>query len=224
MTTHATGAATLTDTGIPGLRATTPFPLPFAPTVHARAFLLERPSGNLLVYSTGALAGELDALRAAGGAQRQYLNHWHESLWGFAPSSCTPGWSSTPPTRRRSSAAAASRRRSTARSTSTRSSRRSRFPATPRRDRVPGEERRPPPALHRRLALPQRRGWRAAVLESSDRARYLESLELIRALDFDVLVPWASSAGGLLLARVTPDERRARLDEIIARVRDGADA
>ena len=37
--------------------------------------------------------------------------------------------------------------------------------------------------------------WVAALLDSSERAPYLESLELIRELDFDVLVPWAASAG-----------------------------
>ena len=38
--------------------------------------------------------------------------------------------------------------------------------------------------------------WVAALLDSSDREAYLESLALIRELDFDVLVPWAASAGG----------------------------
>ena len=33
------------------------------------------------------------------------------------------------------------------------------------------------------------------MLDSSERRHYLESLELIRELDFDVLVPWAASAG-----------------------------
>ena len=33
------------------------------------------------------------------------------------------------------------------------------------------------------------------MLDSSDRAAYLDSLELIRELDFDVLVPWAATAG-----------------------------
>jgi hypothetical protein len=33
------------------------------------------------------------------------------------------------------------------------------------------------------------------VLQSSDRASYIESLGLIEELDFDVLVPWAATAG-----------------------------
>ncbi len=35
----------------------------------------------------------------------------------------------------------------------------------------------------------------ATVLDRSDRGDYIESLEIIRALDFDVLVPWASTTG-----------------------------
>ncbi len=225
MATHPTGTDALTDTGIRGLRATTPFPLPFAATVHARAFLLERPAGNLLLYSTGALAGELDALRRAGGAQRQYLNHWHESLWGFAPPELHARLivhaADAPEVERRGGEAATFDRPFQLDGD---------FEAIP----IPGHT---PGATaylwdngdHRllftgdSLYLSGER-WRAAVLDSSDRARYLESLELIRELDFDVLVPWACDADGQFLAHVTEEERRARLDEIIARVKAGADA
>jgi len=224
MTAHATDPGALAETGIRGLRATTPFPLPFAPDVHARAFLLERPAGNVLVYSTGALAGELDALRAAGGAQRQYLNHWHESLWGFAP----------PELHARlivhGDDAAEVARRGGEPSTFDRA-----FPLDDDFEAIPIPGHTPGATAylwrsgdHRllfsgdSLYLSDGR-WRAAVLDSSDRARYLDSLALIRELDFDVLVPWATSADGPLLAHVTADERRARLDEIIARVRAGAD-
>src|SRR5918994_669502 len=70
---------------IAGLWASSPQPLPFAPKLAVRAFLLERPAGNLLVYSTGNLPVDADAIRARGGATRQFLNHWHEALWGVAP-------------------------------------------------------------------------------------------------------------------------------------------
>ncbi len=163
--------------------------------------------------------------RAAGGAQRQYLNHWHESLWGFAP----------PELHSRlivhAADAAEVERRGGEPATFDRPFHlEDDFAAIP----IPGHT---PGATaylwasgdHRvlftgdSLYLSGER-WRAAVLDSSDRARYVESLELIRELDFDVLVPWASSAGGPFVAHVTADERRARLDEVIARVRAGADA
>ena len=46
--------------------------------------------------------------------------------------------------------------------------------------------------------------WRAAVLESSDRERYVRSLELLRDLEFDVLVPWAAPADGPVRGRGQP--------------------
>ena len=42
--------------------------------------------------------------------------------------------------------------------------------------------------------------WVAAVLKSSDREAYVESLELMRGLDFDVLVPWNVTGGAALPA------------------------
>ena len=63
--------------------------------------------------------------------------------------------------------------------------------------------------------------WRAAVLPSSDRAAYLESLALVRELDFDVLVPWV--AKGAEYAFTDRADARRRIDAIIDRVRGGAD-
>ena len=60
--------------------------------------------------------------------------------------------------------------------------------------------------------------WRAAVLESSDRAAYLESLLLLRDLDFDVLVPWAAGEGEPNHALTTAADARRRIDAIVQRV------
>ena len=65
--------------------------------------------------------------------------------------------------------------------------------------------------------------WVAAVLESSDRALYIESLELIRELDFDLLVPWAATGGGPFYAHTDRDDARRRIDAILERVRRGQD-
>jgi glyoxylase-like metal-dependent hydrolase (beta-lactamase superfamily II) len=64
--------------------------------------------------------------------------------------------------------------------------------------------------------------WVAAVLDSSDRAAYLQSLELIRDLDFDVLVPWAASAGQPFHEVTNAADSRRRIDALIERVRRGA--
>jgi hypothetical protein len=63
---------------------------------------------------------------------------------------------------------------------------------------------------------------RAAVLESSDRAAYIDSLELLRDLDFDVLVPWLASNGDPYAATGAADAR-GRIDAILARLRCGED-
>ena len=61
--------------------------------------------------------------------------------------------------------------------------------------------------------------WVAAVLDSSEREPYVESLELIRELDFDVLVPWiATNPYYVVTSRANA---RRRIDEILRRVRRG---
>jgi glyoxylase-like metal-dependent hydrolase (beta-lactamase superfamily II) len=63
--------------------------------------------------------------------------------------------------------------------------------------------------------------WVAAVLGSSDRGRYLQSLELLRELDFDVLVPWAATAGQAYHALTSQPDTKRRIDAILERVRRG---
>lgn len=63
--------------------------------------------------------------------------------------------------------------------------------------------------------------WVAAVLGSSDREAYLAGLELIRALEFDVLVPWAATAGEPWHAPTDRADTGRRIDAILERVRRG---
>ncbi|WP_208322191.1 MBL fold metallo-hydrolase [Paramicrobacterium fandaimingii] len=64
--------------------------------------------------------------------------------------------------------------------------------------------------------------WKAVVLDESLRGAYLESLAIVRDLEFDVLVPWGTTEDGpsFGLAR-TPTEIRERVDRIIERVQAG---
>src|SRR5918992_556655 len=59
---------------IPGIRASAPQRLPFAPSLEIRAVVLERERGNVLVYST-------DTLDGTEGVSRWYLNHGHEAMF-----------------------------------------------------------------------------------------------------------------------------------------------
>ena len=63
--------------------------------------------------------------------------------------------------------------------------------------------------------------WTAAVLDSSDRALYLKSLELIRELDFDVLVPWGATGGQPFYALTDRADTRRRVDALLEEIRRG---
>ena len=54
------------------------------------------------------------------------------------------------------------------------------------------------------------------MLDSSDRDAYVRSLELLRGLEFDVLVPWAAAADGPAYAETDRDDARARIDAVLA--------
>jgi len=67
---------------IPGLYASAPAGLSFAPSMQIRAFLLRRRQGNLLVYSAGTVADDAREIEELGGISRHYVNHWHEASFG----------------------------------------------------------------------------------------------------------------------------------------------
>jgi glyoxylase-like metal-dependent hydrolase (beta-lactamase superfamily II) len=205
-------SAPATAVQIPGLHASAPHPLPFAPALGIRAFRLGRDAGDLLVYSAPAV-GDVS------GVQRQYLNHWHEAAFGGeatgVPLFCNEH-----------DRVAVERSTPVAHVFSKRHVIGSDFEVIPTPGHTPGAT-----AYlwetgeHRMLftgdTLYLDEGeWVAAVLESSDRAAYIESLALMRELDFDVLVPWAAS-GDEYLAPTDVHDARRRLDAIIARLRRG---
>jgi glyoxylase-like metal-dependent hydrolase (beta-lactamase superfamily II) len=197
-------------TTIPGLHASDPEPLPFAPALQIRAFLLERPAGNVLVYSTTTAGGD---------AWRQYLGHGHEA--GFASPAVNA------PLFVHAADRAVVEQHAPVRAAFSRGHMLDDdFEVIPIPGHTPGST-----AYlwesgeHRMLftadTILLRDGeWRAAVLASSDRAAYLESLALLRELDFDVLVPWA--AAGPHYALTDGADARRRIDAIIDRVRSGA--
>lgn len=204
-----------TDIHIPGLQPLGPQPLPFAPSLEIRAFVLEREHGNLLVYSTSELGDP-------GDVSRWYLNHSHEAM--FLPDSVSAPLfvheRERPAVEPRAHVRAAFSKRHTLDDD---------FEVIPTPGHTPGATAYLWDSGEHRLLFTGdtvflRGGeWVAAVLDSSERAAYLDSLELIRELDFDVLVPWAASAGDPYLAVTSGANSRRRIDAIARRVRAGAD-
>lgn len=219
-TDTADAAAALAATEFQGLYASEPEPLPFGRALHARAFLLAREHGNLLVYSVPGLRSGGRDLDSLGGVSRQYLNHGHEAMFASEAEMA--------PLFVHERDRTAVERRAHVRATfSRRHLLDDDFDVIPTPGHTPGAT----------AYLWSGRGgrflftgdtiylsdgeWRAAVLDSSDRDSYIDSLELIRGLDFDVLVPWISSARGPYLDAVTHEEARGRIDAIVERLRRG---
>jgi glyoxylase-like metal-dependent hydrolase (beta-lactamase superfamily II) len=208
-------------TVIPGLHATAPQPLPFAPSLEVRAFLLEREQGNVLVYSTSELEGDAAAIADLGGVSRRYLNHWHEAMFATELDA-----SLFVHERER---AAVEERVHVRGSFSRRHLLDHDLEVIP----TPGHTAGATAFLwdtgdHRALFTGDTiyldgGEWVAAMLESSDRDAYLASLELIRELEFDLLVPWVASAGEPYHAVTSRAEAVRRLDAIIERLRRGED-
>ena len=210
------------ESAISGLYASVAEPLPFAPSLDIRAFLLRREAGNVLVYSVPGLDADAAAIEDLGGISRHYLNHRHEAM--FASS-----WVTAPlfvHEHERASVAGSYHVRGTF-------SRRHTFEDDLELIPTPGHTSGATALLwdsgeHRMLFTGDTiylsdGEWVAAVLESSDRAAYIESLELIRELDFDVLVPWAASAGKPHHSVTDEADARRRIDAILERVRRGDD-
>jgi len=209
------------DTVVPGLYASAPERLPFGRSLDIRAYLLEREAGNLHVYRSDTLRHEASAIRERGGIARQYLNHRHEA----APVNDWVAQTFGAPLFVHADDAEAVSAVAHVRATfSRRHMLDDDFEVIP----IPGHT---PGATaylwhtgsHRvlftgdTLFLSGGR-WGTAVLDSSDRERYRESLELIRGLDFDVLVPAIATAGDPPYATVERDEIERRIDELVARV------
>ena len=205
---------------IPGLHASAPTPLPFAPSLHIRAFLLEREQGNVLIYS--APRADPTTFAEAGGIARAYLNHGHEAMFGDD----LPG---VPLFVHEADRAAAARNRDVRAAFSRGHTLDGDLEVIPTPGHTPGATAYLWDSGRHRLLFTGdtvylRDGeWVAAVLDSSDRDAYLDSLERIRELDYDVLVPWAASAGGPYYAVTGNGEARRRVDAIIERIRRGED-
>jgi hypothetical protein len=209
-----------TETSVPALSASAPEPLPFAPSLHIRAFLLRREAGNVLIYGSPRVA--TGTFAHAGGIARAYLNHRHEAGFGRD----LPG---VPLFVHADDARATAQHRRVRGTFTRRHTLGDDLEVIPTPGHTPGATAYLWDSGERRFlftgdTIYLRDGeWAGAVLGSSDRAAYLESLALLRDLDFDVLVPWAATQGYPYYAVTSSGDARRRIDAIADRIRAGAD-
>jgi glyoxylase-like metal-dependent hydrolase (beta-lactamase superfamily II) len=194
------------------LHASAPQPLPFAPSLVVRSYLLERAGGNLLVYGAETIP--------AGEVARRYLGHWHEAMFAAELDA--------PTLVHERDRARAEQRMSIAGTFTERAVLDGDFEVIPIPGHTPGAT-----AFlwnggeHRYLFTGDSiylvdGEWVVALdVSGADRDAYLDSLELVRELEFDVLVPWAATAGGPPHAVTDATDARRRLDAILDRVRRG---
>jgi glyoxylase-like metal-dependent hydrolase (beta-lactamase superfamily II) len=213
------------DNVIPGLYTSTPEPLGFGPSLEIRAFLLQRERGNLLVYRSEMLKRDVEEVNALGGIWRQYLNHHHEASPACDWVAETFG---APLHVHEEDASEASKVCNVDETFCERHKLDEDFEVIP----IPGHTSGATAFLwdtgqHRVLFTGDtvffvRGRWRAAVLDGiSDREHYIESLELIRTLDFDLILPGIAAAGQPYYAFVEKPEAERRIGEILERLRRG---
>jgi glyoxylase-like metal-dependent hydrolase (beta-lactamase superfamily II) len=197
------------------LHASEPRPLPFAPSLVVRSFGLERDAGNLLLYGA-------ETTPALDGIERRYLGHWHEAMFA-AELDGTPTFvheRDREPAEQRTAIAG----------TFSKPERLGDLELIPIPGHTPGAT-----AFlwdtgdHRLLftgdSLYTVDGeWVVALdVRGADREAYVESLERLRELEFDVLVPWAASADGPPHAVTDATDARRRIGSILDRVGRGED-
>jgi len=218
----STRHATL-ETPIEGLWATPPAQLPYIATAQVRSFLLERRAGNVIVYNSPGLTDAADDIRDHGGATRLVINHGHEAMYG-RPDLDVPVYVHE---RDRAETAAGL---PVAGTFDDRVIIDDDFEVIPTPGHTPGATSYLwDSGKHRFLftgdSLWVEHGeWKAVVLGTSDRAATLDSLALIRDLDFDVLVPWAAIKGQSGIDVTSRSQTRNRINAIITRIEGGGNS
>lgn len=207
---------------IEGLLATPPAQLPFIADVQVRSFLLQRDAGNVLIYNAPGISAAAADIRRLGDPTRLLVNHGHEEMYG-APDLEMPVYV------HELDRAEAARSLPVAGTFSERQMLEDDIEVIPMPGHTPGSTAYLWDDGERRFLFTgdqvsvEHGEWLAVVLGSSDRADYLESLRLMRELDFDVLVPWAATEKEPYVLVVDRSEAEERIDAIIGRIESGED-
>lgn len=206
-----------------GLLAMPPTPLPYQANVQLRSFLLQRPAGDVIVYNSPALTQSSADIQDLGGATHLLVNHWHEAMLFGQPAL------------EAQVVVSELDREETARSMDVHRTFSGRqmidddLEAIP----TPGHTAGTTSYLwdngdHRflftgDLIWVEHGQWKVVVIDEDARGDYLDSLALVRDLDFDVLVPWGVTETNSSTVLTSRSDVRTRIDAMIARVAAGSD-
>ncbi len=204
-----------------GLYATPTTELPFDKRFRFKSFVLERSEGNIVIFHSGRIDEAADDIQALGGADRVLMNHEHESLGGQTHFDA-------PYYIHQDDKEAVTDTLQVAGTFTDREQLYDDLEVIPAPGHTPGT------TLylwdngeHRYLFTGdflcyEGDEWRTVVLPSSDREQSIKSLEMIRDLDFDALVPWVSIEGESPVFFINDDnDKQQRVQKIIDRVRNG---
>ncbi|MUK00625.1 MBL fold metallo-hydrolase [Vibrio cholerae] len=183
--------------------------------------MLQRPQGNLIVYNSPGINDASADIRALGAPTRLLINHSHESMYG-QPELDVPLWIHT-----KDHAEVAGSMNITG-TFDKRTIIDDDLAVIP----TPGHTSGTTSYLwdngtHRVLFTGdfiwiENGEWKAVLLSPESRHEYLDSLALVRDLDFDVLVPWGTTEEGAPVGLVEDQaDKRNRIDAIITRVEAG---
>ncbi len=204
-----------------GLHGTPTAPLPFLAGVVVRAFVLERPQGNIIIYNAPGISDAAGEIRELGYPRSLLLNHHHEAMYGM-PNLDVPVW-----VHDRDCA------RTNMRIAGTFSERQmidNDLEVIPTPGHTPGTTMFLWDNGECRFLFPgdslwvQGGEWKAVVLGDSDRSAYLDSLALLKEVAFDVLVPWGVEEEAPYGYAVSRAEASEKLERIIDRLREGGTA
>lgn len=204
-----------------GLHATGTTALPFMADTVVRSYVLETHSGVVIIYNSPGIDAAAEEIRQLGSPTGLLLNHYHEAMFGqpslevpvFVHEWDRPGVEPT---------------MQVARDFKHRQFIGDDLEILPSYSHTVGTtffvwdngEQRflfPGDALWVDDGI-----WRAVILPESDRGAFLNTLTMLRGVDFDVLLPWHASYDALPYDVVTPERKLAQIDALIDRIAAGA--
>lgn len=206
---------------IRGLHGTPTTPLPFLKGVVVRSFLLARSQGNVIIYNSPGVSDAAGAILELGQPDRLLLSHHHEAMYGM-PDLDVPVW-----VHQRD-------RHSTnmpiAGTFSERQMIDDDLEIIPTPGHTPGSTMFLWDTGEYRLLFPgdslwvQGGEWKAVLLGDSDRSACIDSLALLKEVEFDILVPWGVEEREPYGYAVSRKQAVDNLERIMARLRAGENA